>query len=151
MNTNVCVFTGRVTAQAETKNIKDSVSITTFSIAVNERIKDASKESGYGNRANFVDMAIFGNYGDRLRPALSKGREVTVTCRYHQDRWEKDGKKFQKAVFYVDNIVIQREGKGASTTVQSAQNTQESFELPPPEVQDLLNAFPGSEVESLVF
>lgn len=151
MNTNVCVFTGRVTAQAETKVIKEGFSITTFSIAVNERIKDASKESGYGDRANFVDMAIFGNYGDRLRTALSKGREITATCRYHQDRWGKDGKKFQKAVFYVDNIVIQREGKGASPTAQPAQTAQESFEFPPREVQDLLNAFPGSEVENPVF
>lgn len=111
MNTNVCVFTGRVVANAETKKINEGFSITSFAIAVNEKVKDSSKESGYGDRANFINMAIFGNYGDRLRPALTKGREITATCRFHQDRWTKDGRNYERAVFYVDNVVIQREPK----------------------------------------
>lgn len=134
MNTNVCVFTGRVVSNAETKVINESFSITSFAIAVNEKVKDSSKESGYGDRANFINMAIFGNYGDRLRPALTKGREVTVTCRFHQDRWSKDGKNYDRAVFYVDNIVIQREPKA---------KTENNV---PPQVEQLAEAFGGELV-----
>ena len=129
MNTNVCVFTGRVVSNAETKVIREGFSVTSFAIAVNEKIKDSTKESGYGDRANFINMIIFGNYSDRLRPALSKGREITATCRFHQDRWTKDGKNYDKAVFYVDNVVIQREPKAKteSNIPQEVSKIAEAF------------------------
>lgn len=134
MNTNVCVFTGRVVSNAETKKINEGFSITSFAIAVNEKVKDSSKESGYGDRANFLNMVIFGNYGDRLRPALTKGREITATCRFHQDRWTKDGKNYDRAVFYVDNVVIQREPKA---------KTESNI---PQDVAKLADAFGGEVV-----
>ena len=120
-NTNVVVQTGRVTRAAELKYTPGGMPICTFSIAVNERTKKKDSEE-YENRPNFFDVVCYGNYGKALQPYLTKGREVTVTGKLHQDRWESDGSKYSRIHIIAQNIEPQREPRtdGANTSSHSA-------------------------------
>lgn len=42
---------------------------------------------------------VIGNY-------LTKGSRVAITARYTLDQWEKDGQKFSKPVFLVNDLVM---------------------------------------------
>lgn len=132
MNTNISVFTGRITKTAEMKQLANQTLVTTFSIAVNERVHKQGTKDEYESRPNFIDIVVWGNYGKALLPSLTKGREVTITCRLHQDRWEKDGHKYSKIAFYADNIEVQREPKNtvaeAESNASSIPNIDPQFE-----------------------
>ncbi len=109
MNTNVVVLTGRCVRPAELKYTTGGLPICTFSIAVNERSKN---DGEYYDRPNYFDITVFGNYGKTMQPYLTKGREVTVTGRLHQDRWESDGQKYSRINIIAENLELQREPKG---------------------------------------
>lgn len=123
MNTNVCVFSGHVVADAQTKKVGESILITNFSLAVNERRKKNDGTGSFSDYPNFLDMVIFGNYGEVMRPLLKKGMPVTATARVHQDRWEKDGGKFSRVVFYCDNIQLHNRREKAVADAPSEVST----------------------------
>ena len=109
MNTNVVVLTGRCVRPAELKYTNGGLAICNFSIAVNERIK---LDGEYSDRPNYFDVTVFGNYGKAMQPHLTKGREVTITGRLKQDRWESEGQKNSRVVIIAENLELQREPKG---------------------------------------
>lgn len=151
MAINNCVFNGRLVANAETKVVSDTFSVTNFAIAINERIKDKDG-NGWTDRPNYVNLSLFGKYGETLRPLLKKGREVTVVARLHQERWEKDGKKFERIIFYCDNIVLQRESKQA-TGEKKTEQTGNSEETPQ-EIKETMDAIANlvpNDTESAMF
>lgn len=64
---NICCFSGRITRDAETKQIRDDLSITSFSLAV---------DCGFGEkkRTEFINVKAFRK--DELAPHLTKGKAV---------------------------------------------------------------------------
>lgn len=109
-NTNVVVLTGRCTRAAELKYTPAGTPICSFSIAVNERTKKKGSDE-YESRPNFFDITCFGNYGKAMQPFLTRGKEVTVTGKLHQDRWEADGNKYSRIGIIASNVEPQREPK----------------------------------------
>lgn len=105
MNTNVCVFTGRLIKTALLNELPNGSYICNFCIAVDESLKDNAKWT------NFINCSIYGKYAESLVKYLKKGVEVTVTCRLHQNRWKKEDKNHNSYVFYVDNLMLQRTPK----------------------------------------
>ncbi len=125
-NTNVVVLTGRCVRPAELKYIKAGLAVCTFSVAVNERVKKKGSDE-CENRPNYFDIVCYGNYGKAMQAYLTQGREVTVTGRLHQDRWEAEGKKFSRVNVIAENMEIQREpkGNGAQNASQPAAGMSE--------------------------
>lgn len=110
---------GRLTKAAEATTTPTGTSVVNISLAVSERVK--AKEDEYAERANFFDVTFFGNYAKACLNSLTKGREIAVQGKLHQDRWEKDGKKYSRVVIYGEELEILREPKGI-TEETSAEN-----------------------------
>lgn len=104
MNTNVCVFTGRLIKTALLDELPNGNHICNFCIAVDEGTTDK-------HYTNFVSCSVYGKYAESIVNFLKKGVEVTVTCRLHQNRWENEKGKFNSYIFYADNIMLQRTPK----------------------------------------
>lgn len=130
-NTNIVVLTGRCVRPAELKYTNNGMAICNFSIAVNERTKQGDE---YADRPNYFDVTIYGNYGKTMQQYLTKGREVTVTGRLHQDRWESDNEKHSRVSVILENLELQREPK--SNSEQPPNNYSPALSYQPPETTD---------------
>lgn len=139
MDTNVCIFTGRLTQNATQKTLPNGLVIVNFSLAFSEPKKSKTEQGKYEYYSNYVNCTIFGNYGKALFPALAKGQEATVTCRLHQNRWEDNGAKKTSYDFVVNNIILQRPPKKKdiqeNQTAQTAA-VQNANEYEPQEVSE---------------
>ena len=100
---NLCCFSGRITRDAETKIIRDDMSITSFSIAV---------DTGFGERkrTEFINVKAFKK--DALAPYLTKGKPVLVAGEYQEEKWEKDGQKHSRVVILARDIEFQQGDRG---------------------------------------
>ena len=92
---NSCIFTGRLTADPETRYTNDGKAVTTFNLAVDD---------GYGDNktTSFFRMVLFGKTAESAEKYLSKGRKVAVMGRAKQNTWtDKDGNKRQSVDFII--------------------------------------------------
>ena len=92
---NSCIFTGRLTADPETRYMTDGKAVTTFNLAVDD---------GYGDNktTSFFRMVLFGKTAESAEKYLSKGRKVAVMGRAKQNSWtDKDGNKRQSVDFII--------------------------------------------------
>ncbi|HSW65239.1 MAG TPA: single-stranded DNA-binding protein [Dissulfurispiraceae bacterium] len=114
---NLCIFSGRITRDAETKQIRDDLSITSFSIAV---------DSGYGERkrTDFINVKAFKK--DALAPHLLKGKAVAVHGEYQEEKWEKDGEKKSRVVILANHIEFQQ-GGNVGAAQQAASSGHEKY------------------------
>ena len=90
---NSCIFTGRLTADPETRYTNDGKAVTTFNLAVDD---------GYGDNktTSFFRIVLFGKTAESAEKYLSKGRKVAVMGRAKQNSWtDKDGNKRQTVEF----------------------------------------------------
>lgn len=95
-------ITGNLTRDPELKLTTKGNTILSFSVAVNERQRNASGE--WEDYPNYVDCVMFGNRAETVSRFLAKGSKVVVEGRLHQSRWEKDGQRRSKLEVYVDNV-----------------------------------------------
>ena len=92
---NSCIFTGRLTADPETRYMTDGKAVTTFNLAVDD---------GYGDNktTSFFRIVLFGKTAESAEKYLSKGRKVAVMGRAKQNSWtDKDGNKRQSVDFII--------------------------------------------------
>ena len=106
---NTVVLVGRLTKAAECKYPRENFAVVNFTIAVNESRKQGNEWTKY---PNYFDVTFTGNYAAAMSKSLSKGIEVTVSGKLHQDRWEKDGQKYSKVIIKADNVKPGRLPKG---------------------------------------
>lgn len=126
---NSVVLTGRLCAPASVKSLPSGSTVVEFTLAVNERIRDSSHESGWGTRGNFFDVVGFGAYLRAVSSSLTKGREVTVSGRLRQERWERDGVHHQHIVIVADEVEVQRESKNGGKP-EKAEQSKLASEVP---------------------
>jgi single-strand DNA-binding protein len=74
-----------------------------FSISVNSSKKEGDK---WVDVYSFLNMQLWGKYGQSMTQHLIRGKKVMVNCTAKQDRWEKDGKKNSRILFNVDSLVL---------------------------------------------
>ena len=92
---NSCIFTGRLTADPETRYTNDGKAVTTFHLAVDDGFGDNKTTS-------FLRMVLFGKTAESAEKYLSKGRKVAVMGRAKQKSWtDKDGNKRQSVDFII--------------------------------------------------
>lgn len=110
-NTNICVFTGNLTRDAELRMLAGGQYVLQFSVAVNSR---AQGSDGWEDRASFFDCSMYGNRAQSLEKYMVKGQRVAVVSSARQSRWEKDGQKRSKVEFVVKDVELlgRPEGSG---------------------------------------
>jgi single-strand DNA-binding protein len=115
-------ITGRLTADAEVRKIKNNREVVSFTVAVNDYYKpkdgEAKEFEEYFNCSYWLSAKIADN--------LLKGSLVTVTGRVHLNQYEgKDGKHYASLAVYVDRIKILAKG-GKKTLTASTPATEEA-------------------------
>ena len=132
-NINVVVETGRLTKAAELKYPRDGFAVVNFTIAVNESKKKGDEWTKY---PNYFDVTFTGNYAAAIQKSLSKGLEVTVSGRLHQDRWEKDGQKYSKIVIIANNVEPGRPPKESTAEANAPAYSSEPAPAEQPDFAD---------------
>lgn len=109
-NINNVVLVGRMTKEAEVKQTEKSA-IANFTIAVNYFDSRTKEEV-----ASFFDIKCFGHNANYIGKYGAKGAKVTIAGEARQERWEHEGQKRSKVVFYANNIELdgKKEGNLAS-------------------------------------
>jgi single-strand DNA-binding protein len=100
MSLNRAILIGRLTRRPELRITPSSVSVTTFTLAVDRPpTKDGAKET------DFLDCVAFGRIAENTCKYMDKGRLVAVDGRLQRRLWEaKDGQKRHAVEVIADNV-----------------------------------------------
>jgi single-strand DNA-binding protein len=97
------LFTGRVTADAEVREVKNNKKVTNFTVALNKRWKD--KEGETHEKVAFVDCAYWTNSG--VAEFLTKGVIVEITGWMEARAWANgNGEAKANLTCSVENIKL---------------------------------------------
>ena len=121
-DTNIVILRGRLTKAAELKTLTSGTPCTNMSMAVNESRKNAAT-GGWDSIASYFDVVSYGKYAAAAIASLTKGREVLVSGRLKQDRWDKNGETFSRIMVIAENLEILREPKNPAAQGASPADT----------------------------
>ena len=139
-DTNIVCIKGRLTRSAELKYTQNQKPFVSFSIAVNESVKDGTTGE-WSSRANYFDVTAWGKYGEAVAKYMTKGREILIGGHLRQDRWTNQEGKTQTCVGIVaDNFELLREPKGNPASPNEAPQ-----QTPPPDDAPSFGEFPPPE------
>jgi len=104
MSINRTIISGNLTRDPESREFASGTKCLCFSVAVNERVKDASGE--WTDRPNYIDCTMFGARVPFFADKLTKGTKVTVEGKLRWSQWDaKDGSgKRSKIEVIVDEL-----------------------------------------------
>ncbi len=100
------------------------------SVAVNRSRKQGDS---WIDEVSYFDVTIWGKTAESLRPYLTKGKQIAVDGYLKQDRWEKDGQKFQKIRIVADSVQLLGGKDGAKAPAPSAQSAAQGEDSSMPE------------------
>lgn len=113
MSINKVFITGNLARDSELRTTATGMSVLGFSVAVNDRAKDASTGE-WKDRASFVDCTVFGRRADALARLLGKGQKVAVAGRLRQETWERAGQRRSKLSVIADDVELMSRRDGAA-------------------------------------
>lgn len=125
---NTVVVLGRITKDVELKQAGQST-VANFSIANNRvyAVNGVKKEE-----TNFFDCEVWGKLAEILKQYGTKGKQVLVTGKLQQKRWEdSDRKQHYKIIIRVDNLQL----LGGKPNTETGNNSQ-SEEIPEMPIAD---------------
>lgn len=122
---NRVIVSGRLTRDPEARQTQSGSTVTRWSMAVNDRVKN--QQSGqWEDRPNFVDCTVFDSRAESLAGMLAKGMQVCVEGRLRWSSWEKDGQRRSKIEVVVDEVVLPpRRSDGVTGAPQTSAELQE--------------------------
>lgn len=105
---SVCV-SGNLTRDPELRQTPSGTSVLSFSVAVNDRRKDASTGE-WRDFPNFIDAVVFGNRSEPLARILRKGSKISLHGKLRQSQWEtQDGQKRSKVEIVADEVELMQQ------------------------------------------
>jgi single-strand DNA-binding protein len=121
-------FTGRITADAEVKDVKNDKKVTAFTVAVNKRYKNKAGEKQ--EKTSFIRCAYWINAG--LAIYLTKGAIVEINGLIEAEAWtDKQGKAQANLTCSVDNIKLYGSAANASASTKAEKVPVSSGGTPP--------------------
>ena len=97
---NICIFSGRITADVETRYTNNGTPVSNFSLAV---------ETGFGDykRTEFPKFVLWKR--ENLAQHLTKGKPITVTAEMQERKWsDKEGNNRRSIEFVVRDLEFQQ-------------------------------------------
>lgn len=116
-NINTVAIVGRLTRDMDFSYTSSNVACGKIAIACDE-LRKGEKYT------NFFDVVLWGKPAENLKPYLTKGKQIAISGRLHQDRWEKDGQR-RSAVNIIAAEVQLLGGDRQQSTQPQQQNTDE--------------------------
>lgn len=89
MSLNTCTISGNLGKAAELRYTNSQLAIVTFSVAVNERAKQA--DGSYQDVPHWFDCVMFGKRAEALQPYLAKGTKLALAGHLRQNKWRRTG------------------------------------------------------------
>lgn len=115
MSINSVSISGNLTRDAELKVTASGTPVLSGSVAVNERVKDAS--GNWTDKPNFIDWVLFGARAEKIAGFLTKGTKIALFGRLSYSAWtDKQGNKRSK----LEVVVTELEFFRPSNTIMDA-------------------------------
>ncbi len=112
-NLNKVMLIGRLTRDPQLSYLPSQMPVAEFGMAVNDRRKQ--QDGSYADKANFIDLSIFGKRAEALQKYVKKGDPLFVEGKLDYQQWEKDGQKRSKLKVIVQNFeFLSKSGGGQS-------------------------------------
>ena len=117
MSINRVAISGNIGNDPDLRQTAGGMQVLSFSVAVNDRVKDANGE--WTDRPNWIGCVMFGNRAESVSRFLSKGSKVAIEGRLRYSSWETDdGGKRSKVEVIVDEIEFMTSRNDAPQPVQ---------------------------------
>ena len=103
---NCITIIGRVTRDVSGNNFRyltTGTALLNFSIAVN---RTGTHFGERNDRVSFFDITVWGKLAEVVSVYISKGKQVAVSGRLEQQRWDQNGKKCSKVVIIADCVQL---------------------------------------------
>jgi single-strand DNA-binding protein len=101
-DTNVSVFTGRLTRDPELQTTRSGKSVCALRIAIQRR----PGPNGEDRKAAFVDVQTWGVLAENCARYLQTGRHVSISGRLEHEQWEYQGSKRQRNYVVADQVLF---------------------------------------------
>ncbi len=98
---NRIILIGNLTKDPDVRYTPGGTPVTTLSIAVNSRYKQADEAK---DEVLFIDTVVFGKQAESCGQYLNKGNPVLVEGRLRERRWEYEGQKKSKVEVVASNV-----------------------------------------------
>src|SRR5690606_12562866 len=95
---NPVALIGRLGSTPQLRYTQNGTAVATCSIAVPRRRNR--------DEVDWIDLTFWGKTAEIASQHLTKGRQIGITGRLQQERWEKDGEKRSKVVVVVDELTF---------------------------------------------
>lgn len=118
MSINSAVISGNITAEPELRKTAEGACMLTFSVAVNDRVKDANGE--WGDRPNYIDCVMFGKRAEGISKHIGRGTKVVCKGKLRQSKWDHNGQTRSRVSINVEEIefAFKAAAKNAETAQQ---------------------------------
>lgn len=119
MAINRVTLIGRMTADAEVRDLPSGIKVARFTVAVNEFVKGEE-------RANFFDVNAFGKTAEIIAQYAGKGAQIGIDGSLRQERWDaQDGQKRSRIVVVAQRIdLLSRKNSNEGAAPSSKGNYQ---------------------------
>jgi single-strand DNA-binding protein len=107
---NKVMLIGNLTRDPQLTYLPSQMPVVEFGMAVNDRRKQ--QDGSYVDKANFIDLSIFGKRAEALQKYVKKGDPLFVEGKLDYQQWEKDGQKRSKLKVIVQNFEFIGKGGG---------------------------------------
>ena len=104
MSLNHVTLSGNLGKDSELRTTQSGLSVLTFTLCVNERIRQ--HDGTYADEPNWFDCVMFGNRAASLEPFLRRGSKISATGKLRQHKWEKDGKRHSRVEVTVEEVEL---------------------------------------------
>ena len=121
---NNVTLVGRLTKDADIRYTTSGTAVLNFSVAVNESRKQGER---WVEEASFFDVTLFGRMGESIHKYMAKGKQVAISGRLQQQRWQKDGQNYSKVAVVANYVQLFGGAQGASQSAPSGAVPLDAF------------------------
>ncbi len=126
---NSVTLVGRLTRDAELSYTQGGMPVVALSVAVNRARKENDQ---WIEEVSYFDISYFSKAAENLKQYLTKGKQIAVQGALKQDRWEKDGQKFNKVRIMANSVELlggrsEGMGGGAPQGSSASYQTRQSY------------------------
>ena len=121
---NNVTLVGRLTKDADIRYTTGGTAVLNFSIAVNESRKSGEQ---WVEEVNFFDVTLFGKMGESIHKYMIKGKQVAISGRLQQQRWQKDGQNYSKVAVVANYVQLFGVAQGNSQSAPSGAVPLDAF------------------------
>ena len=119
LNLNKVIIGGRLTAEPELKTTQSGISVCSFSVAVNRRVKPGEEQ-----KTDFFNVVAWRTTADFVARYFHKGSSICIVGTLQNSNWtDQDGQKHYRTDIVADEVMFVDSksdgGASASTTTNA--------------------------------